>query len=138
MAVNRPAGQSWESYTDAQLRIAGEHGAFDNLPGAGKPIPGLDQNYDENWWLKEYLKRENLSALPQALAFKTELAQLIERLWRVPGEVQLREEIAKINQRIEYMNASVLDGLALDVSRMDVEETVKTWRTKREHPPSGK
>jgi hypothetical protein len=136
MAVNKPAGQSWESYADAQLRIAGQHGAFDNLPGAGKPIAGLDEPYNENWWLKQYLVRENLSALPQALAFKAELAQLIERLWRVPGELQLREEIKKINQRIAAMNATVLDGLPLDVGSMDVEETVSVWRSKREHPPS--
>ncbi len=39
-----------------------EQGAFNNLPGAGKPIPDLDEAYDENWWLKKYLKRENIGA----------------------------------------------------------------------------
>ena len=136
MAVNKPAGQSWDSYTDAQWRIAGEHGAFDNLPGAGNPIPGLDQNYDENWWLKELLKRENLSALPQAITFKAELVELIERLWRVPSEVQLREEIAKINPLIAKLNATVYDGPPLNIGSMNVEETVQRWRVKREHPPS--
>ena len=38
-----------------------EQDAFDNLPGAGKPIPDLDESYDENWWLKKYLRRENLN-----------------------------------------------------------------------------
>jgi hypothetical protein len=28
-------------------------GLFDNLPGAGKPIPGIDKPYDENWWIRD-------------------------------------------------------------------------------------
>lgn len=29
---------SWESWIDTHIRIAQERGAFDNLPGAGKPL----------------------------------------------------------------------------------------------------
>lgn len=35
-------------------------GAFDGLPGEGKPIPGLDQAYDPHWWIKSWLRREGL------------------------------------------------------------------------------
>ena len=45
---------------DAQVRAAQDNGAFDNLPGAGKPIPNLDQPYDENWWVKQKLREEEL------------------------------------------------------------------------------
>ncbi|MGI8433909.1 MAG: DnaJ family domain-containing protein [Nocardioidaceae bacterium] len=31
---------------DLQIRRAMEHGEFDNLPGAGKPIPGLGGTHD--------------------------------------------------------------------------------------------
>jgi len=37
-----------------------EQGAFDNLPGAGKPLPDIDQPYDPLWWVKTKVARERL------------------------------------------------------------------------------
>ena len=39
MTERKPPGTSWETWIDAQIRVAMEQGAFDNLPGAGKPLP---------------------------------------------------------------------------------------------------
>ncbi len=36
-------------------------GAFDNLPGEGKPIPGIDEPYDPLWWIKAWIRRERLA-----------------------------------------------------------------------------
>jgi hypothetical protein len=44
-------------------------GEFDNLPGAGKPLPGANRPHDEQWWIKDYLRREKLtteSMLPES------------------------------------------------------------------------
>jgi Domain of unknown function (DUF1992) len=49
MTERKPAGTSWESWIDSQIRVAQEQGAFDNLPGAGKPLPNIDQEYDPLW-----------------------------------------------------------------------------------------
>jgi len=46
MTQRKPPGTSWETWIDAQIRVAAEKGAFDNLPGAGKPLPNLDEAYD--------------------------------------------------------------------------------------------
>ena len=35
----KPAGKSWESWREELIQLAHEEGAFDNLPGAGKPLP---------------------------------------------------------------------------------------------------
>ena len=53
-----------------------ERGEFDNLPGAGKPIPGLDAD-DELWWVKQHLRRENLGYLPPTLALRKEVEQVL-------------------------------------------------------------
>jgi Domain of unknown function (DUF1992) len=45
----KPPGASWESWIDRQVREAEERGEFDDLPGAGRPIPGLDKPFDELW-----------------------------------------------------------------------------------------
>ena len=64
-------------WLDAQVRDAMARGEFDNLPGAGKPIPGLDKPHDPDWWVKKLIERENISGvLPPALALRKEDAVL--------------------------------------------------------------
>ncbi|MFO7190103.1 MAG: DUF1992 domain-containing protein, partial [Pseudomonadota bacterium] len=54
---------------------------FDDLPGSGKPIPGLGRRQDPNWWLKDYLKREKLEPpLPELAALRKEIERLPETL----------------------------------------------------------
>lgn len=74
----------WEAAVEAQIRSAQERGEFDNLPGAGKPIPGRDLPYDESWWIKSFLEREKL---PGDLLLPTPL-QLRRRVERLPDEVR--------------------------------------------------
>jgi hypothetical protein len=44
-----------------------DHEAFDNLPGAGKPLPDRGQLHDPLWWVKQLVEREQLSLLPPSL-----------------------------------------------------------------------
>jgi len=46
MSEQKPPGTSWESWIEQQIREAQEAGAFDQLPGAGKPLPNLTGEYD--------------------------------------------------------------------------------------------
>ena len=46
MTQRKPLGTSWETWIERQIRVAQEEGAFNNLPGAGKPLPHLDQDFD--------------------------------------------------------------------------------------------
>ncbi|HEX7010286.1 MAG TPA: DUF1992 domain-containing protein [Phycisphaeraceae bacterium] len=53
-------------FTDQAIRIVAENkireamkaGAFDRLPGTGKPIADLDEPFDPMWWVKRWLQRE--------------------------------------------------------------------------------
>ena len=67
MTERKPPGTSWETWIEAQIRVAREQGAFDNLPGAGKPLPYLGQEYDPDWWVKQLVQREQISILPPSL-----------------------------------------------------------------------
>jgi hypothetical protein len=51
----------WTTIAEQLIRAAQDEGQFDNLPGFGKPIPGIDDPHDEFWWIKAKLKREQLS-----------------------------------------------------------------------------
>jgi DnaJ homologue, subfamily C, member 28, conserved domain len=65
MTERKPPGTSWETWIEAQIRVAREQGAFDNLPGAGKPLPYLGQEYDPDWWATV---RRRVSALNVEIA----------------------------------------------------------------------
>lgn len=45
---------------EQRIREAMEAGQFDDLPGAGKPLPEADAAYDEQWWVRSWLRREGL------------------------------------------------------------------------------
>ena len=64
MTDRKPAGVGFGTWVERQIREAAERGEFDNLPGAGKPIADLDKPHDELWWVKDKLRREQLSYLP--------------------------------------------------------------------------
>jgi hypothetical protein len=40
-----------------RIREAIEAGQLDDLPGLGKPIPGIDEPYDPLWWVKSWMQR---------------------------------------------------------------------------------
>jgi hypothetical protein len=71
MTERKPTGMRFENWVERQIREAQERGEFDNLPGAGKPLPGLTGQYDEMWWVKQVAQREQLSLLPPLLALRT-------------------------------------------------------------------
>ncbi len=70
MTQRKPTGLGWESWIDRQIREAEERGEFDDLPGAGEPLPGLDKPFDELWWVKDKLRREGLTYMPPSLAVR--------------------------------------------------------------------
>lgn len=42
----KPPGTTWETCIQLQIRAAMEDGAFNNLSGAGTPLPDLGQEND--------------------------------------------------------------------------------------------
>lgn len=91
MTQRKPPGTSWESWIEAQIRVAQEEGAFDNLSGAGKPLPNLDQEYDPLWWVKQLAQREQISMLPPSLELRrkveTELTTIGSSMTKRPSVV---------------------------------------------------
>jgi Domain of unknown function (DUF1992) len=47
---------------DNRIRAAMEQGEFKHLAGAGQPLRDLDGHYGPNWWLRQMLQREELTA----------------------------------------------------------------------------
>ena len=128
MTERKPPGMSWETWIDAQIRVAREQGAFDNLPGAGKPLPNLGQEDDPDWWVKQLVRREQISILPPSLELlrkvETELA-VIEKLH---DEATIRCRLAALNVEIAKVNATLIEGPPTRLGALDVDQVVARWR----------
>ena len=122
----------YESWVERQIREAMERGEFDNLPGAGMPIPGLNGREDEDWWVKGLLEREKIPMpLPTSLALRREIAGLPETLADVPTEEAVRAIVCDLNARIRDTHRRRVDGPPLVIGVVDVEGTVAEWRRNR-------
>ena len=63
MSQNRYSRRAIETVAENRVREAIEEGQFDNLPGYGKPIPDIDEPYDPDWWVKQWIRREGASKM---------------------------------------------------------------------------
>jgi hypothetical protein len=133
MTERKPPGVSFESWVDKQIREAMERGEFDNLPGAGKPIPDLDKPYDELWWVKQKLRRENASYLPPTLVLRKEAEDALAAASEAGSEADVRKIMAGINDKIREAIRKGLSGPPLNLMPFDVEDVVREWRRQHSH-----
>jgi hypothetical protein len=111
------------------IRDAMAQGKFDNLKYAGKPIPGLGEPYDPDWWVKGLLQRENVSGLgPKAILLRTEDAELDARLDAQFTEKQVREILEDFNTRVIDARRQLQGGPPVITKTRDVEAEVARWQ----------
>jgi hypothetical protein len=128
MTERKPPGVGFESWVERQIREAAERGEFDNLPGAGKPIPDLDTPHDELWWVKQKLRREHLSYLPPTIALRKKAEDALVAAAQASSEAQVRRIMADINHKIREGNRKAASGPPLNLMPFDVERIVRGWR----------
>jgi hypothetical protein len=126
----RKPGETHERYVDRIIREAQEQGEFDRLRGAGRPLP-LTGALEEAWWIKEKLRREKLSDLPEALAIRHEAEQVVAGLVREGDERRVRERLEELNARIRKINRTTVAGPPTTLAPLDVDEVVRRWRAAR-------
>jgi Domain of unknown function (DUF1992) len=114
------------------VRDAIARGEFDNLKYAGKPIPGLGQGYDPDWWLKGLIQRENLTGLgPKAILLRTEDAELDGVLDSKFSEQQVREVVENFNARVIDARRQLQGGPPVITKTRDVDHEVLRWKERR-------
>ncbi|QFY13602.1 DUF1992 domain-containing protein [Nonomuraea phyllanthi] len=132
MTERKPLGMPFESWVDRQIREAEERGAFDDLPCAGKPIPGLDRPHDDMWWIKQKVESEGLSMpLPPTLALRKEAEEALAQARGARSETEARRIVEEINQKIREAIRTGLSGPPLNLMPFDADEIVSEWRQAR-------
>jgi hypothetical protein len=114
------------------IQQAIRRGEFDDLPGAGKPIPGLGESHDPDWWIRRKIESEQLTGLgPPALRLRVENAELDERLDALAGEADVRDALEDFNRRIVEARRQLLGGPPVVTPTRDVDAEVAAWRERR-------
>ncbi len=117
---------------EIQIQQAIRAGEFDGLPGAGKPIPGIDGPYDPDWWLKGLIERERITGvLPAALALRKEDAELDDTLDRESRPAEVRRIVEDFNARVIDARRQLQGGPPVITPLRDVDEQLEAWQQRR-------
>ena len=128
MTERKPPDASWESWIERQIEEGRRDGAFDDLPGHGRPIDDLDQPHDDLWWVKAKMRREEVAVTPPTIAIRTERDTVVEAAMSASDETEVRELIERLNDRIREVNRYVTWGPPSSVAPLDVDDFVARWR----------
>jgi hypothetical protein len=135
MTERKPPGTNWETWIEAQIRVAREQGAFDNLPGAGKPLPNIGDDYDPDWWVKQLVRREEVSVLPPSLELLRKVDKELAAIEKLDDEAAVRRRVDALNAEIAKVNRTVMEGPPTRLGALNVERIVARWRRARAANP---
>lgn len=132
MTERRQPQENLGHWVERLIAKAQEEGQFDNLEGAGRPLPDLDQPDDEYWWIRRWLKRNNLSIIPREFELRKKVETTLEEIPGLSREGDVRRRLEALNSEIGRHNATVIAGPTASVPMLDIERIVVRWKSRRE------
>ena len=136
MTERKPQGMSFRSWIDQQISDAAERGAFDNLPGTGKPLRGRGDSDNPDAWVLDWVRREGVPTeelLPTPLRLRKQAARLADSVAEFASEQAVRDSVAELNDQImEWRRLPI--GPPIFVRLVDSEAMVAKWRAERTEP----
>jgi hypothetical protein len=133
MTERKPLGMSYATWIDQQISDAADRGAFDDLPGAGKPLPNRSEEDAAQAWIGDYARREGVAPdelLPTPLKLRKESAGLAATVAGLASEDEVRATVTELNERIMQWRRLPL-GPPIFVPLVDEEQVVARWRASR-------
>jgi hypothetical protein len=137
MTARKPPGISIESWVEAQIAEGMARGDFDDLPGAGKPLPRRSAEETAYDWVVEKARTENLDVfgmLPPGLALRKEREDLPRRAEALPSEAAVRALAEDFNDRVRLFWRRPQEGPLVVVGLTDADELVAEWSRSRPEP----
>ena len=127
----------YESPVDRAIREATERGAFDDLPGAGKPL-NLKRVGDPDWWIKDLVEREQISP-DLTVSLRREADSFPESLLVLPTEDAVRAVLEDFNDRVkaDWRRPRTGPSSPVVARRVDVDAVVEQWHQLRRERGSG-
>ena len=115
----------------SKFRRRRSRGAFDNLPGAGKPLPNRGEADDGLAWLRDKLHKEGVPTdeLLPTLKLRSQRQRLAESVPGFRSEQEVRDAVAELNHRIMEWRRLPL-GPPIFVPLVNEEEMLERWRAR--------
>jgi hypothetical protein len=133
MTERKPPGVSFESWIDQQISDAMRRGDFDNLPGAGRPLPGAGGTDDDDWWVRGFLRREapDIDALlPSSMLPRKQIDRLPEIVRGLGSEREVRALVESLNAQVRQ-SWRTETGPQAPARLVSVDRVVRQWRADR-------
>ena len=138
MTERKPPGMSFETWVDSQISRSIARGEFQNLSGAGKPLPRASLDESGYEWVVAKARRENLDLLgmlPPGLALRRERDDLPRRAEELPSEAAVRALAEDYNARVQAFWRRPQESRWSPVPGLcDVEALVADWEGSRPTP----
>lgn len=95
---------AFEKIVERKIKEAQKDGAFDDLPGSGRPVDLQDDsNVPEDLRLA-YKILKNADCLPPEIQLRKEIRQMEDMLDNIPDEREKYRQIKRINFKIMQLN----------------------------------
>lgn len=133
MTERKPPGVSHDSWVEQQIREAMRRGDFENLAGAGKPLPGAGGTDVDDWWVRSYVRRE----APDVEALLPPAMLLRKRIDRLPDTVRALHSEQAVRAVVEEINTQVRESWRTEtgpqppIRPVNVETVVRRWYENR-------
>ncbi|WP_432513098.1 DnaJ family domain-containing protein [Kineococcus sp. SYSU DK001] len=134
MSGREPVGRRFEDRVERLVREALDRGDFDDLPGAGAPLRGLDREFSAEQWAADKARREGFDVtgmLPPALALRREREVLARDVHELTSEGVVREVVAGFNDRVRELYRRPAEGPFVAVALLDADALVGEWTQRR-------
>ncbi|WP_082105398.1 DUF1992 domain-containing protein [Demequina subtropica] len=129
--LRRDRAATQHLWVERRLEEAFARGDFDDLPLAGKPIPGIGA-HDPDWWVRGLVEREQLSDLgPESVRLRAEDERLDARLDTLATAAEVREAVEDFNARVLAARCRPAAGPPLVTPTREVAAEVDRWRARR-------
>lgn len=120
------------AFVETSIQQAIRRGEFNNLPGAGKPLPDLGTSHDPDWWIRRKIETEQLTGLgPPALTLRVEHTEMAARLDALAHESEVREAVIDFNRRVIEARRQLQGGPPVVTPTVDVDAEVAAWIERR-------
>ena len=127
----KPLGMSFESFIDRQIREAADKGAFDNLPGTGEPLKGLQDSGPDQWVQKKLAEEQLSMPLPPGLQLRKDVRESLQDIRRMEVEAEVRAALTGLNAKISKANSRHVAGPPSNLAPVDIDRFVDRWRAER-------
>ncbi|NEK60065.1 DUF1992 domain-containing protein [Geodermatophilus sabuli] len=138
MTERKPPGMSFGSWVEMQIGRAQARGDFDDLAGAGQPLPRPAREETAYDWAVAKARREGVDTgamLPPGLALRRERDELPSRAAVLESEAAVRALAEDYNARVEAFWRRPQESRWAPVPGLaDVDALVEHWRVTRPPP----